>query len=220
MSDTDSRAPAGDQKVVWYFDFISPFAYLQHELLLRRGDVDFKYQAVLLAGLLAHFGGKGPAEIAPKRTVSYQHCQWLAAHHGIKMRFPPAHPFNPLATLRLAIAEGYRGDCVTAIFRAIYADGIDVNAPDEWADLTRRLGIADADARAGEATVKAELRANTEAAIAAGVFGVPTLTIGERQFWGVDMTEMAMEYRADPTRFDDEEYQRLAELPVGAVRRG
>ena len=193
---------------------------MQHELLLRRGDVDFKYQAVLLAGLLAHFGGKGPAEIAPKRTVSYQHCQWLAARHGIKMRFPPAHPFNPLATLRLAIAEGCRGDCVTEIFRAIYADGIDVNAPDEWADLTRRLGIADADVRAGDATVKAKLRANTEAAIAAGVFGVPTLAIGKRQFWGVDMTEMAMEYYADRTRFNDEEYRRLAALPVGAVRRG
>lgn len=62
-------------KIDWYFDFISPFSYLQSELLQTLpADVDINFKPVLFAGLLSHWDNKGPAEIAPKRTWTFEHC--------------------------------------------------------------------------------------------------------------------------------------------------
>jgi 2-hydroxychromene-2-carboxylate isomerase len=57
----------------WYFDFISPFAYLQSEQLHRLQPlVQIRYRPVLFAGLLKHWGNKGPAEVLPKRQFTYE----------------------------------------------------------------------------------------------------------------------------------------------------
>ena len=207
-------------EIDWYFDFLSPFAYLQHELLLRnQPDLRRNYRPVLLAGLLKHWGSRGPAEIPAKRVVTYHYCQWLADKHGIPMKFPPAHPFNPLSTLRLAVAHTCAQDSVTQIFRAWYADGTDLNHAPNWNALCQRLEIADGDQLIGQQWVKDQLRANTEQAAARDVFGVPTLVIGARQFWGLDMTDMALEYLENPARFAGGEYRKLAALPVGQARK-
>lgn len=216
---TDARATG---EIDWYFDFISPFAYLQHELLLRdHPHLQWNNRPVLLAGLLKHWGSKGPAEIPAKRFVSYQYCQWLADQHNIPLKFPPAHPFNPLPALRLAIAGECRQACVTGIFRALYADGADLNRRQDWAHLCRKstLGIAAGDELITAPWVKNQLRANTEKAAQRGLFGVPALVIGERQFWGLDMTGMALAYLENPGRFERGEYRRLAALPVGQARK-
>jgi len=206
--------------VRWYFDFISPFAYLQHEVLLRdQPHLRLDYRPVLFAGLLKHWGGKGPAEIPAKREVTYRHCQWLAEQHGIGMKFPPAHPFNPLPALRLAIALRCTPVCVTRLFRAIYADGADLSRAADWEGVCRQLGVTDAATHIAQIWVKEQLRANTDEAAAAGVFGVPTLAVGGQLFWGLDMTGMALEYLQNPARFSEGEYRRLATLPVGQARR-
>ncbi len=84
----------------WYFDFVSPFAYLQSEQLASLGPgVAVRYRPVLFAGLLGANGQKGPAEIPAKRTFTYRYCIWRAQELGIGFRFPPEHPFNPLPLL-------------------------------------------------------------------------------------------------------------------------
>lgn len=214
---TDAHA---SREIDWYFDFVSPFAYLQRELLLRdHPDLRWNDCPVLLAGLLKHWGSKGPAEIPAKRWVTYQHCQWLAEQHNIRLRFPPVHPFNPLSALRLAIAGGCQRESVTGIFRALFADGADLNQPADWAQLCRTLGVSDSETLIAAPSVKDQLRANTERAAQHGLFGVPTLVIDERQFWGLDMTAMALEYLTNPGRFEGSEYRRLAELPSGLARK-
>jgi hypothetical protein len=67
--------------------------------------------------------------------------------------------------------------------------------------------------------VKQALRANTDAALASGVFGVPTLQVGEALFWGNDAHDFALAVLADPALLDGPEMARLATLPVGAARR-
>jgi len=67
--------------------------------------------------------------------------------------------------------------------------------------------------------VKGRLRANTDAALAVGVFGVPTLRVGHELFWGNDASDMVEDWLADPLRFDSEEYRRIANLPFGVQRR-
>jgi 2-hydroxychromene-2-carboxylate isomerase len=203
----------------WYFDFISPFAYLQSERLAAvLPGVAIRYKPVLFAGLLAANGQKGPAEIPSKRIFTYRFVVWQAKRLGIPIRFPHEHPFNPLALLRLAIACDCRAEAVHRIFRFVWRDGRLPDLPIEWAELAHELGVADADVRIGEPDVKDALRRNTDEAVARGVFGVPTLAIGSELFWGVDATEMARDYLAASCRFDDPEYERVAALPEGATR--
>jgi 2-hydroxychromene-2-carboxylate isomerase len=198
----------------WYFDFISPFAYLQSErLALLPRNLSIRYRPVLFAGLLGANGHKGPAEIPAKRTFTYRFVLWQAKRLGIPLKFPPEHPFNPLPLLRLAIACDCMPDAVHRIFRFVWRDGRLPDLPIEWAELVSDLGVADAQRRIGDDDVKAALRANTDEAIARGVFGVPTLAIGDALFWGVDATEMAIDYVAAGCRFDDPEYARIDVLP-------
>ena len=74
----------------WYFDFVSPFAYLQLAQFDRLpGSLEIDYVPVLFAGLLEYWENKGPAEIPEKRRHTYRFCQWYGERHGIPFRFPP-----------------------------------------------------------------------------------------------------------------------------------
>ncbi len=204
----------------WYFDFISPFAYLQSEQLGTLGPrVCLRYRPVLFAGLLGASGQRGPAEIPAKRAFTYRYCIWRAKQLGIGFRLPPEHPFNPLPLLRLAIACDSTPEAVHRIFRFVWRDGRLPDLPIEWAELVAGLGVRHADARIASADVKDELRRNTDEAIARGVFGVPMLAIGSELFWGADATAMAADYVAAGCRYVDPEYARVAALPIGATRR-
>jgi len=204
----------------WYFDFVSPFAYLQSEQLALLGPkVVIRYRPVLFAGLLAAHGQKGPAEIPAKRTFTYRHVLWLARRQGIALKLPPEHPFNPLPLLRLAIACDCDPQAIHRIFRFVWRDGRLPDLPIEWAELTHDLGLPDAHARINESDVKDALRRTTDEAVARGVFGVPTLAIGSELFWGADATQMAADYAAAGCRWTDPEFARAQDLPVGASRR-
>jgi 2-hydroxychromene-2-carboxylate isomerase len=203
----------------WYFDFISPFSYLQSERLAALGPrIAVRYRPVLFAALLDANGHKGPAEIPGKRAFTYRFVVWQARRLGIALKFPHEHPFNPLSLLRLAIVCDCRPDAVQRIFRFVWRDGRLPDLPIEWAELTHDLGVADADARIADPDVKETLRRNTDEAIARGVFGVPTLAVGDELFWGVDATDMALDYVAAGCRFADPEYARVSALPTGVVR--
>src|SRR5688500_1929068 len=203
----------------WYFDFISPFAYLQSERLASLAPaIRIRYRPVLFAGLLEAHGQKGPAEIAAKRTFTYRFVVWQAGRLGIPVKFPHEHPFNPLPLLRLAIACDCAPDAVHRIFRFVWRDGRLPDLPIEWSELAQDLGVPDAQARIADPPVKDALRRNTREAVARGVFGVPTLAIGDALFWGLDATEMARDYAAAGNRFTDPEYARVAALPEGVQR--
>ena len=204
----------------WYFDFLSPFSYLQLVQFDRLpADVEVTLRPVLFAGLLGHWGHKGPAEIPAKRIHTYRWCHWYAARHGIPFRMPPAHPFNPLRPLRLAVARGAEPAMVRAIFDAIWAEGRDPSRDDEWQALTERLRIADADEAIARPEVKDALKRNTEEAAGRGVFGVPTFAIGDELFWGFDATDLVLDYLNDPGLLETDEYVRISNLPIAQARK-
>jgi len=206
--------------IQWYFDFISPYAYLQSARLdALAEDREIEPVPVLFAGLLNHWGQKGPAEVAPKKVFTFRQCLWRARRDGIPFRAPPMHPFNPLRALRLSIALGNDLAAVRAIFRAIWVDGHLPDDPDGWAAMQAALGISDGDARVSDPAVKAELANNGEAAVAAGVFGVPTCRVGAELFWGDDCLEMVRDYLDDPGMFENEEMRRIHGLKASAERR-
>lgn len=204
----------------WYFDFISPFAYLQLKTLAPvRARLPLRPRPILFAALLDHYGHKGPAEIVEKRRFTYRFVQWQAERMGVGLRFPPAHPFNPLVALRLAIAGGNDWALIEAIFDRIWAAGESSDGADDFAALAERFGIADVAAAISAAGVKNALRANTEAAIAAGVFGVPTVAIDGELFWGQDATPMLLDYLDAAPVFDSAAMRRIDDLPAASERR-
>jgi len=203
----------------WYFDFVSPYAYLQLEkhfdwLSAQRPTV----KPILFAALLDHWGQRGPGEIAPKRVFTYRQTQWIADRDGIPFRYPAKHPFNPLRFLRLAVALDNDLAAIRTIFRALWRDGADADSPALWSALASRLEVDNADALISAQPVKDELRRNTDAAIAAEIFGVPSLVVDGKTFWGYDATAMAMDEVRKPGSFATAEMRRLETLPVGASR--
>lgn len=206
------------QPIRWYHDFISPFAYLHWPRVRALMEVEqVELVPVLFGAILDAVGQKGPAEIPAKRVFTYRDVVWRARRAGVPLRFPDAHPFNPLAALRLVLAAGNTATATTRIYDWIWAEGRRVDDPAALAPLRDALGLGE-DALS-EASVKATLRANTEAAIAAGVFGVPTLAVGDALFWGGDAHDFALAAIADPGLLEDDDMQRVAALPVG-IRRG
>jgi 2-hydroxychromene-2-carboxylate isomerase len=196
----------------WYFDFVSPYSYI---CLHRLKGLDVSYKPVLFAGLLNHFGQKGPAEIPAKRRWTYRWCTWWARELGLPFRFPASHPFNPLQHLRLALACGNRPEAVRRIFDSIWISGDEATDPTRFSRLCSELGV-----RAEQlAEVKDLLRRNTEEAAARGVFGVPSFVADGEVFWGADSVEFLKAFLADPAVVRNAEMQRLETLPFAAARK-
>lgn len=209
--------------ITFHFDVISPYAYLAFEKLpevLKGLSYRVDYRPLLFAGLLKHHGQLGPAEIPPKRDWTYRQVLWLAHAHGIPMQMPAAHPFNPLALLRLALACGQDGlvnrHVAEAVFRHVWRGGADAADPQRLADLAAQLQPA-RDPAGG--AVKAELKANTEAAIARGLFGVPTCEVDGRLFWGFDGLPMLRDWLDGKEWFTSGAWEQAAAVPAGLVRR-
>jgi 2-hydroxychromene-2-carboxylate isomerase len=204
----------------WYFDVVSPFAYLQLEQLAECLPIEqLRLRPVVLGALLSHWGTKGPAEIPAKRVQTYRSAQWRAQQLGLPFRMPPAHPFNPIRLLRLALVCDAEYACVREIFRFVWRHGHDASDPAQWAALLERLGRPDAERLIDAPDIKSALREHTDAAIARGVFGVPTLDVHGELFWGEDATAMLARAWHDPQWLRSGEWQRIATLPAGVQRR-
>src|SRR5436190_17413812 len=210
--------------LVFHFDVISPFAYLAFERLpqaLEGISHSVDYQPVLFAGLLAHWGQKGPAEIEPKRAWTFRHVHWLAHRHRIAMHTPAQHPFNPLALLRLALACAPDGrtpgrHVCEQVFRHVWCGGADANDPARLAALTARLA-PERDPQGDP--VKQALKSATSQAIAKGVFGVPTIEVDRRLFWGLDAVDMVAAYLRGDAWFDGPAWDAAATAPPGVHRK-
>ena len=204
----------------WYFDYVSPYAYLQLECFHRLPlDIEVTIKPVLFAGLLSFWDNMGPAEIPAKRRQTYRYCHWLAHKRSIPFKAPPRHPFNPLAVLRLSILLNSDIDAVRAIFRHIWGDGRDGQDPASLKPLAESLGVTDLTAAISDPTVKDQLRQNTEEATAGGVFGIPTFEIESELFWGDDITDMMLEFLDNPNLFQEGELARLTDMPIAAARK-
>ena len=210
--------------VTFWLDVVSPFAYLAFERLPQVLDdvsVNVSYRPVLFAGLLNHWGSKGPAEIAPKKAWTFRHIAWLAREHAIECQPPARHPFDPLPLLRLAWAcapEGMtpnRRAC-ERLLHHVWRSGAAADDAQRLADLTKALAPR-LDPAGDEA--KQLLRAATDDAIARGVFGVPTYEVDGRLFWGLDALPMLHQAIRGDAWFDGPAWDAAARLEASATRR-
>lgn len=209
--------------ITFWFDVVSPYAWLAFDRLpqaLEGCSYVVEYRPLLFAGLLKQWGQKGPAEIAPKRAWTYRQVAWLAHEQGCTLQLPRPHPFNPLALQRLAVAASANGRpnrrVVELLFRHAWCrEGADPNDPAALAELT--TAVAPARDPASE-DVKAELRAATAEAAAAGLFGVPTVVANGRAFWGQDGLGMLRAALLKDPWFDGPAWDEAGAQPVGVQR--
>lgn len=204
--------------IVFYLDFVSPYAWLAFAQLPRALEglsYSVSYRPILLGALIKHHQSKAPAEIPAKRAWTYRHTRWLGHAYDVPLEMPAEHPFNPLPLLRLSVACGLSGGgdaassdpnryvCET-LFRHVWQGGLNANDPQRLSALRERLMAgASAGLAPEDEAVKQRLRANTDEAVAADAFGVPSFVVeGEvnpRPFWGLDSLPMLRRYlEGDP----------------------
>ncbi|MGH8518760.1 MAG: 2-hydroxychromene-2-carboxylate isomerase [Panacagrimonas sp.] len=195
-ADTTGGNFADRTRLYFLFDFISHNAYLAWaraiDIAARHG-LHFEPVPVVFGAMLSAHGQIGPAEIPPKSRWMLRDVLRKAAVLNLPIAPPHSHPFKSLVPLRwacCALEPAARLRLIDALWRATWAESLEVSDPAVVADVVRRAGF-DADALAQEVegeAVKQRLRANTHAALAAGAFGVPTCFVRgtEQMFWGYD----------------------------------
>ena len=180
--------------IQFYFDYESPNAYIawvELPKLAQRHGFDVEPIPILYAALLDANGQLGPGEQPTKGLWMAKNLARKAALLGLQLNSPAFLPFNPLRALRVSILPfeaPVRASLITALFEAIWVRGMHVSEPGVVEGVLDELGLAGAElvARAHTPEVKDQLRAQTDRAIGRGVFGVPTMIVGDELFWGYD----------------------------------
>lgn len=209
------------------FDYLSPYAYLawtrMPALAARHGRV-LEPVPVLLAGVLNATGNIGPAEVPAKRGYIFKHTFRIAHELGVPFGPPPSHPFVPLLPLRVTAAVNdleARARLVSALYAEAWGGGKGVESPEQVTVALRAAGL-DAPAlleAAGRQDIKDRLRRNTEEAIAAGAFGVPTVLVGDELFFGVDSLGHLERFLEGKDPLKGVDLERWRSLPSTASRR-
>jgi 2-hydroxychromene-2-carboxylate isomerase len=217
-----------DAPIRFYFDYVSPYAYVawgQIHALAARTRRGVEAVPVVFGALLSAHGTKGPAEVPAKRAYLIGDVYRKARHAGLPLVLPPAHPFNPLLALRvssLPMEHAARRHLVDALFAAAWGTGGGAETAEQVAAAACRAGL-DGDAlvtAAGTTETKARLRAQTEEAIALGIFGVPTAVADGELFWGVDALTGLRTFLETREPVPADIVSAWATLPSSVVRRG
>ena len=185
--------------VDFIFDFGSPNAYLAWKALpaiAARHGASVKLIPCLLGGIFKATGNQAPgvAFSGVKGKLDYEMLEmrrFIAAHGLTAFRFNPHFPVNTLLLMRGQIAAQRAGAGETylaAMLKGMWEDGLKLDDPEVFVATANAAGLDGAAllAATGDPAVKGELAANTEAAVARGVFGVPTFFVGDEMFFGKD----------------------------------
>jgi 2-hydroxychromene-2-carboxylate isomerase len=215
-------------EIRFLFDYVSPYAFLAWKRLHRaaaREPIVLRPEPVLFAGLLNAHGQLGPAEIPAKRRYIFRDVLRTALREGIPLAPPRTHPYNPLLALRLSgldMDPAARIRLVDRLFDRAWSEGGGVETPDDLSPVLDALGL-DAPAllsAAGSTEAKERLKVATARAVEAGVFGVPTMFVGEEMYWGNDAIDHVLDAIAGRSRpLPAELLDRWEHLPASAHRR-
>lgn len=187
------------REIAFLFDFGSPNAYLVHRALpaiAAKGTVSFRYEPVLLGGVFKAIGNQSPMQayghIGAK--VAYDRLEiqrFMAAHRIDRFVMNPHFPVNTLLMMRGALAArrlGCEAAYDEAMFAGMWEQGLKLDLPDVWERALTEAGLPAAQLAelAADGAVKGELVANTERAVARGVFGIPSFFLGDELWFGKD----------------------------------
>jgi 2-hydroxychromene-2-carboxylate isomerase len=227
---------AAPKAVKFYFDPISPYAWLAWNPVLslcRKHNVELVPAPILFAGLLNHHGQLGPAEIPSKKIFIMKDVARRANARGLTVNPPPSHPFNPLLALRSmtvvindkVVDSGVKFDFVSAILDACWVKGEDLSDKKTIISVADKLGLHGHEivrSAQNDQQHKDTLKANTDNAIAEGVFGVPTCIIDGDLYWGSEtdtIDQIGKAVVGDPVPVPPELLQRWVNIKASASRK-
>ena len=181
--------------VEFYFDFGSPTAYLAYRRLIQFNaayGLSIDYRPILLGGVFKATGNTSPVAVPAKGNYMLEHdLPRFATRYGVVLAFNPHFPLNTLTLMRGAIAA-HRLDCfedyVSVVYRGVWAEGKNMADKDVLVEVLTEaeLDVEAILAMAAEDDVKASLIANTDAAVARGIFGAPTMFMDGEMYFGQD----------------------------------
>jgi 2-hydroxychromene-2-carboxylate isomerase len=187
----------------FYFDVGSPASYLawtQMPALCAQSRAQLVYKPMLLGGVFQATGNASPAAVAAKGHYMTVDLGRFARRYGVEFRMNPHFPINTLQLMRGVIGMQLRQPqrfevFLDAVFTALWAKGANLNDPTVIAATLVEAGFdaTEVFALANDVAIKAGLKSNTEEAVARGVFGAPTVFVGESMFFGQDRLDFIRE---------------------------
>jgi 2-hydroxychromene-2-carboxylate isomerase len=189
--------------VEFFFDFGSPTSYLawtQLPGLAADCDAQLVWRPMLLGGVFKATGNASPVTVPAKGRWMFTDMARWARRYGVPLAMNPHFPINTLTLMRGAVGLQLRQPAdferyVDTVFRAMWATPCNMGDPAVLAQVLQRndFDVEAMLALVNDAEVKARLVANTEEAVARGVFGAPTLFVGEQMFFGQDRLDFVRE---------------------------
>jgi len=189
------------KSVEFLFDFGSPTSYLAYKQLPKiasRHGARIVWTPILLGGVFKATGNTSPVLVPAKARYMNSDLARFAKRYGVVLNFNTHFPVNTLPLMRGAVAYQQTNDFdlyVNAMFDAMWAHPRNLNDPAEIAHVLRDISIDPDDflSRIDRPDVKEKLKANTEAAVARGVFGAPTFFVNGEMFFGQDRLDFVEE---------------------------
>ena len=187
----------------FFFDVGSPASYLawtQMPALCAQVNATLVYKPMLLGGVFQATGNASPATVAAKGRYMTVDLGRFAQRYGVDFKMNPHFPINTLPLMRGVIGMQLRQPArfeafLSAVFTALWVQGANLNDPAVTAATLVAAGFDPAEvfALVNDADIKAALKANTEEAVARGVFGAPTVFVGDTMFFGQDRLDFVRE---------------------------
>ena len=192
-----------NKSVDFYFDFGSPAAFLawtQLPALCAQAGAALVYKPVLLGGVFQATGNRAPISVPLKGAYLFEDLARFALRYGVALNYNPHFPVNTITLMRIAIGLQQRADprfdaYVKAMFEAMWVNEKNLADADTLAEVLTAAGLDAAELAplAADPAVKDGLRLATESAVARGIFGAPTMFVGEKMFWGQDRLDFVRE---------------------------
>ena len=181
----------------FYFDIISPYAYIAYKKILKINDINFELKPILLGGLHNLAGITAPAFNKYKMKNMQNDCELVAKKNNIIFKWNSKFPINSLSIMRgyLCVEGDKKKNYLNFFFDAYWKDDVDLSVEDNIKSILKKLTINEDQFfnSINNQNIKDNLKQLTQEAFEQEVFGAPTFIVNNKIFWGQDRLEYALE---------------------------
>ena len=181
----------------FYFDIISPYAYIAYKKILKINNINFELKPILLGGLHNLAGITAPAFNKYKIKNMQNDCELVAKKNNIIFKWNSKFPINSLSIMRgyLCVEEDKKKDYLNSFFEAYWKDDVDLSVKDNIKSILKKLTINEDQFfnSINNENIKDNLKQLTQEAFEKEVFGAPTFIVNNKIFWGQDRLEYALD---------------------------
>ena len=181
----------------FYFDIISPYAYIAYKKILKHKNIFFNYKPIFLGGLHKLAGIDSPAFNEYKLKNTINDCNLVSEKNNIKFKWNSRFPINSLTIMRgyLCVDKDKQSDYLNYFFDAYWKENKDLSNNENISKLLNKLNIDNKNffKSIKEQSIKDKLIMLTTDAFNKDVFGTPTFIVNNKIFWGQDRLEYALE---------------------------